>query len=576
VLALFRRFLPPYRGPLLIVLVLLFAQTIAQLYLPELNAEIINRGVVTGDVGEIVRLGGIMLLVSVVYVAVAIAGMWFSARTALSVGRDLRSSMFRSVQTFSLAEVNEFGAASLITRNTNDVQQVQQMTLMAFTVMISAPIMLIGGIIMALRQDVVLSSLLVVIIPVMVVVLGLTMSRAIPLFRVMQYKIDEVNRVLREQLTGIRVIRAFVRTPSEAQRFAVANEDLTGTTRRVNLLMAFLLPALMLIMNASSVAVVWFGGQRVASGDMPVGNLVAFLTYLMQILFSVMMATMVLSMVPRAAASSERIMAVLGTTSTIHDPQDPCTPAHPVGAVEFRDVAFGYPGAAEPVLCNVSFTAEPGRTTAIVGSTGAGKSTLVQLIPRLYDATGGTVLVDGLDVRQWPRAALWQGIGLVPQKAFLFSGTVAENLRFGAPDADDATLWHALEVAQGADFVGGHADGLAMPIEQGGANVSGGQRQRLSIARALVKRPRILVLDDSFSALDYATDARLRQALAAETSGMTVIVVAQRVSSIRHADQIVVLDRGRVVGIGTHDDLLDSCGTYREIVESQLQPEEIA
>jgi ATP-binding cassette subfamily B multidrug efflux pump len=576
VIALYRRFVPPYRWTVGLVMVLLMVQSLAQLYLPELNAAIINDGVVAGDLDVILRLGAEMLAVSLLYGGVAIVSVYFSARTAMAIGRDIRSAGFRAVQSFSLAEVHRFGPPSLITRTTNDVQQVQMMTVMAMTIMITAPMMLFGGVFMAIRQDVVLSLLLVLIIPVMGVVLGLLMSRAIPLFRVMQYKIDEVNRVLREQLTGIRVIRAFVRTRHEEQRFAVANEDLTDTTLRVQRLMALMLPALLLIINASSVAVVWFGGQRIASGDMPVGNLLAFLTYLTQILFSIMMAVMVLAMVPRAAAASERIMEVLQTTSEITDPEHPQTPDQRSGRVTFDAVRFGYPGAGEPVLCEVSFTAEPGQTTAIVGSTGSGKSTLVHLIPRLYDVTGGSVRVDGVDVRDWDRAALWSVIGFVPQKALLFSGTVAENLRFGAADADDDDLWGALRTAQGADFVAAQADRLGMAIDQGGSNVSGGQRQRLSIARAVAKQPLIYVFDDSFSALDYATDAALRQALSATTRDACVIVVAQRVSTIRHADQIVVLDRGRVVGIGTHDELLAACPTYGEIVSSQLQPEELA
>ncbi len=575
-IALYRRFVPPYRWTVGLVMLLLLLQSLAQLYLPELNAEIINRGVVAGDLDVIVRLGMEMLAVSLLYGGVAIIGVYFSARTAMAIGRDIRSAGFRAVQSFSLAEVHRFGPPSLITRTTNDVQQVQMMTVMAMTIMITAPMMLFGGVFMAIRQDVALSLLLVLIIPVMGIVLGLLMARAIPLFRVMQYKIDEVNRVLREQLTGIRVIRAFVQTRHEQRRFAVANADLTQTTLRVQRLMALMLPALLLIINASSVAVVWFGGQRIASGDMPVGNLLAFLTYLTQILFAIMMAVMVLAMVPRAAAASERIMEVLQTTSEIVDPAHPRTPQEPTGRVTFDAVRFGYPGASEPVLRDISFTAEPGTTTAIVGSTGSGKSTLVHLIPRLYDVTGGAVRVDGIDVREWERAALWSLIGFVPQKALLFGGTVAENLRFGAQAAADEELWAALRTAQAADFVAGQGDSLAMQIDQGGSNVSGGQRQRLSIARAIAKRPRIYVFDDSFSALDYTTDAALRRALRASTSEACVIVVAQRVSTIRHADQIVVLDRGVVVGIGTHEDLLRDCPTYGEIVSSQLQPEEIA
>ncbi len=574
-IALYRRFVPAYRWTVLLVMVLLMLQALAQLYLPELNARIINEGVVTGDIGIIVALGGQMLAVSFVFGLVAIVGVYFSARTAMAIGRDVRAAMFTAVQSFSLSEVNTFGAPSLITRNTNDVQQVQMMTVMAMTIMITAPMMLIGGVFMAIRQDVALSMLLVIIIPIMALVLGVLMSRAIPLFRVMQFKIDEVNRVLREKLTGIRVIRAFVRTSHEEGRFAVANEDLTGTTLRVNQLMALMLPALLLIMNVSSVAVVWFGGHRVANGEMPVGNLMAFLTYLTQILFSVMMAVMVFAMVPRAAAASERIVAVLDTVSPITDPDEPANPAQPVGVVEFDRVSFGYPGASEPVLRDISFTARPGQTTAIVGSTGSGKSTLVHLIPRLYDVTDGSVMVDGVDVRRWERQALWRIIGFIPQKAFLFSGTVAGNLRFGAAEATEEELWRALAIAQGEEFVRASPDGLAMEIDQGGANVSGGQRQRLSIARAIAKQPLIYVFDDSFSALDYATDAALRQALARTTRDATVIVVAQRVSTVLSADQIVVLDRGFIVGIGTHRELLDTCPTYLEIVSSQLQPEEV-
>ena len=574
-IALYRRFVPPYRWTVLLIMGLLMLQALAQLYLPELNAEIINLGVVTGDIDVIISLGLEMLAVSLLYGLVAVVGVYFSARTAMAIGRDVRAAMFTSIQSFSLQEVNDFGAPSLITRNTNDVQQVQMMTIMAMTIMITAPMMLVGGVFMAIRQDPALSMLLVLIIPVMAVVLGGLMSRAIPLFRAMQYKIDEVNRVLREQLTGIRVIRAFVRTGYEQQRFATANADLTDTTLRVNRLMAVMLPALLLIMNVSSVAVVWFGGQRIANGEMPVGNLLAFLTYLTQILFSVMMAVMVLAMVPRAAAASDRIMEVLDTTSPIADPDQPSRPAQSSGVVAFDRVSFGYPGAQEPVLQDVSFTARPGQTTAIVGSTGSGKTTLVNLIPRLYDVTDGAVQVDGVDVRRWTRADLWRSIGFIPQQAFLFSGSVADNLRLGAPQATDQELWRALDIAQGADFVRAAPGGLEMAIDQGGANVSGGQRQRLSIARAVARRPRIYVFDDSFSALDYATDAALRAALATTTRDDTVIVVAQRVSTVMHADQIIVLDRGRVVGSGRHRELLQSCPTYAQIVASQMQPEEI-
>jgi len=552
-------------------------QVLGTLYLPELNADIINNGVAKGDTGYILRVGGWMLVVSLVVAATAIVGVYYASRTAMSLGRDIRARMFRTVETFSLREMNTFGAPSLITRNTNDVQQVQMFMQVGLTVMIIAPLMAIGGFFMAIRQDGPLSLLLLVIVPVMMLLIGSVMVRAVPLFRAMQVKIDRINLVLRENLTGIRVIRAFVRTRHEEVRFAEANADLTATTLSVNRLFALMMPALMLIMNLSSVAVVWFGGHRIASGDMPVGNLMAFLAYLMQILMSVMMATMVLVMWPRAAASSERIGAVLATQPVIHDPEVP-EPAQAVmrGTVEFRDVEFRYHGAAEPVLRGISFTALPGQTTAIIGSTGSGKSTLINLVPRLYDVTGGAVLVDGVDVRERARSDLWESMGLVPQKAFLFAGTIADNLRFGAPEATEEQMWRALEIAQGDDFVHALPEGLEAPVEQGGVNVSGGQRQRLAIARALVREPSVYVFDDSFSALDYATDARLRAALRGPTRDACVLIVAQRVATIRHADQILVLDEGRLVGVGTHGELMQTCPTYAEIVLSQLSAEEAA
>ena len=567
---LIAEFLRPYHRALVIVVVLVAIQAIANLYLPFLNADIINYGVITGDIGYILRTGGVMLAITLVLGVVSVIAVYYSARTAMRFGRDVRGALFRSVETFSLREVNEFGAPSLITRTTNDVQQVQMLVLMGLTMMISAPLTAIGGVIMALRTNVQLSALLLVIIPVMALVIGLMVTKAVPLFRVQQVKIDRINSVLRENLTGIRVIRAFVRTQREEQRFAAANEDLTDTALRVTRIFALLMPSLMLVFNLSSVAVIWFGGHLVDSGDMQIGDLTAFLAYIMQILFSVMMAVMLMVMVPRAAASSERIQAVLQTAPQIIDPADPIPSPPPRGLVEFRDVEFRYPGAEDPVLCGIDLTLRPGQTTAIVGSTGAGKTTLINLIPRLYDVTGGSVLVDGVDVRDLRQEDLWSRIGIVPQRAFLFSGTVASNVRFGAPDATDEQVWQALETAQARAFVSEMADTIEAEIDQGGTNVSGGQRQRLAIARALVRRPPIYIFDDSFSALDYATDARLRAALADQTADACVIIVAQRVSTILHADQIVVLERGRVVGVGQHDDLMESCETYREIVYSQL------
>lgn len=563
-------FLRPYHRALVIVVVLVAIQAIANLYLPFLNADIINYGVITGDIGYILRTGGVMLAITLVLGVVSVIAVYYSARTAMRFGRDVRGALFRSVETFSLREVNEFGAPSLITRTTNDVQQVQMLVLMGLTMMISAPLTAIGGVIMALRTNVQLSALLLVIIPVMALVIGLMVTKAVPLFRVQQVKIDRINSVLRENLTGIRVIRAFVRTQREEQRFAAANEDLTDTALRVTRIFALLMPSLMLVFNLSSVAVIWFGGHLVDSGDMQIGDLTAFLAYIMQILFSVMMAVMLMVMVPRAAASSERIQAVLQTAPQIIDPADPIPSPPPRGLVEFRDVEFRYPGAEDPVLCGIDLTLRPGQTTAIVGSTGAGKTTLINLIPRLYDVTAGSVLVDGVDVRDLRQEDLWSRIGIVPQRAFLFSGTVASNVRFGAPDATDDQVWQALETAQARAFVSEMAETIEAEIDQGGTNVSGGQRQRLAIARALVRRPPIYIFDDSFSALDYATDARLRAALADRTADACVIIVAQRVSTILHADQIVVLERGRVVGVGQHDDLMESCETYREIVYSQL------
>ncbi len=575
---LFRRYLRPYSRPIALILFLLLVQAIATLYLPELNADIINNGVAKGDTDYILQVGGVMLLVSAVLGVAAIIGVYFSAGVGMAFGRDVRGGIFRAVQSFSQAELNRFGTPSLITRNTNDVQQVQIVVLMGFNVMILAPIMAIGGVIMALRQDVPLAGILVVILPIMALVIGVLLARAVPLFRALQVKIDRINQVTRETLAGIRVIRAFVRTTHEEARFDVANLDLTSTAVRVNRLFALLIPTLMLIFNLSSVAILWFGSLRVDSGEMPIGNLVAFLQYVAQILMAVMMAVIMFVLVPRAAVSAERINEVLATVPAVADPPTPIpVPGSGAGrALEFRGATYAYPGAEDPVLRDVSFTARPGQTTAIVGSTGSGKSTLVALIPRFADPTSGSVCIDGVDIRDLERSDLWETIGLVPQKAFLFGGTIGSNLRVGAPDATEDELWAALRVAQAEDFVRALPGGLDEPVSQGGANLSGGQRQRLAIARALVKRPPIYVFDDSFSALDYRTDANLRAALATEVTGATVIIVAQRVGTILHADQIVVLEQGRVVGIGTHTDLMNTCETYREIVLSQLTEEEAA
>ncbi|HKT03682.1 MAG TPA: ABC transporter ATP-binding protein [Rugosimonospora sp.] len=572
---LLRQYLRPYRRPITLVVLLQFLQTLATLYLPTLNADIIDRGVVTGDTGYIVRTGGFMLAVTLAQIACAIAAVYFGARTAMGVGRDVRAGIFARVQDFSAREVGHFGAPSLITRTTNDVQQVQMLVLLTFTLMVSAPIMCFGGIIMALRQDVPLSALLLVVVPVLIAIVLLLISRMRPLFRQVQERIDQVNRVLREQITGIRVIRAFVRDQHERERFGVANAELTDVSLRVGQLMALMFPAVMVVVNLSSVAVLWFGGHRIVDG-MQVGALTAYLSYLMQILMSVMMATFMFVMVPRAEVCAERIQEVLDTEPSVRPPEQAVTETGQHGYLDLRGAEFRYPGAEEPILRGVDLIARPGETTAIIGSTGSGKTTLLHLVPRLYDVTGGSVLVDGVDVRELEPALLSRVIGLVPQRPYLFSGTVASNLRYGRPDATDEELWHALEVAQARDFVTEMPGGLDAPIAQGGSNVSGGQRQRLAIARALVHQPEVYLFDDAFSALDYATDAALRTALARETTEAAVVIVAQRVSTIRDADRIVVLDGGRVVGTGTHAELMDDNPTYREIVLSQLTEREAA
>ena len=577
---LLRTYLRQYWKQLVLVVALVLVQSFANLYLPSLMAQIINNGVVLGDTGYIVRTGMYMLAVALLLGVSAVFAVYWGSKIAMAFGRDVRSSLFRKVESFSQNEMNQFGAPSLITRNTNDVQQVQLMVAIALTVMIAAPLMLIGGIVMALRQDVPLSATLIVILPVMAVVMGLIVVRAVPMFRSYQTKLDRINQVMRETLSGIRVIRAFSRTDYEEQRFDEANRDLTATGLRVTRLFALMFPSLMAILNLSTVAIVYFGARRVGNGGMPIGNLTAFITYVMQILMAVLMATMLSAMIPRAAASGDRIQQVLDVEPAIHDPAVPVAvlghDGGTRGLLEFKDVEFRYPGAQDPVLTHISFTASPGQTTAIVGSTGSGKSTLISLIPRLYDVTSGSVEIDGHDIRKLNRADLWRHIGFVPQKAFLFSGTVASNLRYGDESATDDDLWQALSVARGEEFVWAMSEGLEELIAQGGTTVSGGQRQRLAIARALVKNADIYVFDDSLSAVDLKTDSMLRAALKRETANATVILVAQRVSSIMHADQIIVLDNGTIAGIGTHEELLATCETYQEIVYSQLTAEEVA
>ncbi|MCW3766016.1 ABC transporter ATP-binding protein [Paenarthrobacter ureafaciens] len=571
------RFLRPHQRLLVAVVVFQLAQSIASLYLPTLNADIIDQGVATGDTGYILRMGAVMLLITLLQIACAVIAVYFGAKAAMSLGRDLRDAIFGRVGEFSEQEVSRFGAASLITRSTNDIQQVQQLVLMSCTLMVTAPMLSIGGVIMAVRQDAQLSWLIAVAVPVLLVCVGLIVTRMVPLFRKMQVRIDAVNRVLREQLTGIRVVRAFVREDMESLRFGKANDDVTDVALRAGRLMALMFPVVMLVMNVSSVAVIWFGSFRIEDGSMQVGTLIAFLSYLMQILMSVMMATFMAVMIPRASVSADRIGEVLGTDSSVQPPSNPVSlTGHRRGELEMRDVGFAYPGAEQPVLSGVSFTARAGQTTAIIGSTGAGKTTLVNLMPRLFDATSGSVRMDGVDVRELQPDHLWGHIGLVPQKPYLFSGTVRSNLLYGKPDATDDELWQALAVAQARDFVEEMDGGLDAPISQGGTNVSGGQRQRLAIARALVKQPELYIFDDSFSSLDTATDARLRRALKQHTQGATLVIIAQRVSSIADADRILVLDDGRIVGQGTHDELLETSETYREIVASQLAAEEAA
>jgi ATP-binding cassette subfamily B protein len=567
---LLRTHLRPYRSWLLAVVVFQGIQATAALLLPSMNADIIDKGILRGDTGYIWRIGGLMLAVTAVQAAFAVGAVYCGARAAMGFGRDVRAALFGRVVSFSAREVNLFGAPSLITRITNDVTQVQLIVLMTCTMVVAAPMTVVFGVFMAMRQDLGLSWLLAVSLPLLMIILGIIVSRMVPQFRLMQERLDGINNVLREQISGMRVVRAFVREPVEAQRFHVVNQELTDTSLRAGRLMAFMFPTMMFVVNTSSIAVIWFGGHRIDNGDMSVGSLVAFISYLSLIMGAVMMATMVSMMAPRAAVSAERISEVLATYSSVTPPETPVRDVGEHGRLELRDVGFRYPGAQHPVLEHISLTSLPGQTTAIIGSTGAGKTSLINVAARLFDVTSGAVLFDGVDVRELDPDILWHRIGIVPQKPYLFGGTVASNLRFGKPDATEDELWGALEVAQAADFVRAMPGGLDAEISQGGVNVSGGQRQRLAIARALVRKPEMYLFDDSFSALDLATDARLRAALASYAKGATVVIVAQRVSTIMSADQILVLEDGEAVGLGTHEELMASSRTYREIVESQV------
>ena len=569
-LRLLRTHLRPYTGLLVCVLVLQFAQVMASLYLPTLNADIIDKGVATGDSGYIWRMGAFMLGVSLAQGVCTVLATYLAARAAMSMGRDLRGEVFDRVSGFSEREISAFGAGSLITRNTNDVQQVQMLVMMSATMLVTAPVMAVGGIVMAVTRAPGLSWLIGVSVPVLLVAVGLIVGRMLPLFRSYQDKLDAINRVMREQLTGIRVIRAFVREQAETERFEDTNTDIARVGERVGQLFVLLFPLVMLVLDVTIVGVIWFGGHQVGDGDVEVGTLIAFMSYLMQILMGIVMASFMTIMIPRAAVCAERISEVLATPPTITSSPDAVDTFPAPGTVEMRHVTFVYPDADARVLAEVSFTVQPGTTTAIVGSTASGKSTVVRLLSRLLEASSGQVLIGGTDVREADPEALWAQLGLVPQQPFLFAGTVASNLRLGREEATDDELWKALEVAQAAGFVSEMEGGLEAAIAQGGTNVSGGQRQRLAIARALVRRPSILIFDDSFSALDVSTDARLREAMGPATAGITKIVVAQRVSTITGADQILVLDDGHLVGSGTHTELLATCPVYREIVTSQL------
>lgn len=569
------KYLKPYYKEIIFAILLLIVQAVSNLFLPNLNAKIINEGIAKGDIQYIIHTGGIMLLATLLLAGAAILASYFSSKVVTSYSRDLRRELYYKVLSFSKQDFDRFGTASLVTRNTNDVHQVQMFVLTLLNIMIMAPIMSIGGIIMAIRQDVVLSSSIIIVVPVIALIVFFIMRKTVPLFKTLQKKVDKVNQVLREKLMGIRVIRAFVKDDYEARRFDKANKDLTQTALKVNRIMALGIPLIMLAMNVTSLAITWFGGIRIDSGAMPIGNLTAFLTYVMEILISIMMAMIMFIMLPRAEASAERINEILHTEPSVKEPKSPKIPSERKGVLAFKDVSFQYADAEAPVLSKISFTALPGQTTAIVGSTGSGKSTLVHLIPRFYDVTEGKIEIDGVDIREMPLELVRDMIGLVPQKSYLFSGTIESNLRFGKKDATEEEMWHALEIAQAKNFVSRLPEKLKAPVDQGGTNFSGGQRQRLCIARAIVKRPTIYIFDDSFSALDNKTEAKVREALKDETKDATVIIVAQKVSTVLTADQIVVLsDKGTIAGIGTHQELLKSCEVYQEIVYSQIPKEE--
>jgi ATP-binding cassette subfamily B protein len=575
-IATLRQYLRPYRRTVFFIVLLLLIQSIGNLFLPNLNADLINNGVTRGNLGYIWKTGAVMLLVSALIIGASIVIAYFSSKVSMSFGRDLRKSFFTTVEKFSTRELNQFGAPSLITRNTNDIQQVQMVLFMGLTMMVAAPITGVGAVIMAVRTNAKLSGLLLIAVPVMAVLILVLLRRIVPLFRVMQIRIDRINLVLREQIAGVRVIRAFVKTKYEEDRFVESNKELMQTTLSVTRTFAIMFPALTFILNMSSVAVIWIGARLIDHQTMPIGNLTAFLSYIMQILMSVMMAVMMSMMIPRAAASSERIQEVLQTHSSVIETKTPKSIFERAGLLEFKDVEFRYPGAEHPILSGITFTAKPGQTTAIVGSTGSGKTTLMNLIPRFIDATKGEVLIDGVNLRDLALEEVWSEIGYVPQRSFLFGGTIASNLRYGNINATDEELWSALKIAQAADFVKEKEDGLNSAVAQGGTNFSGGQRQRLSIARAIVKKPQIYLLDDSFSALDFSTDSKLRLALKKEAKSATIIIVAQRISTILKANQIIVLNNGKIDGIGTHKKLMKTSETYKEIVLSQLSLEEAA